>query len=339
VTLAFRLATQGLARRDGGALRSWAVQDSPPGAAATALLARGEALGEHVALYNARTATALVPVDEAAAFGAALLPWDDAGYKAIAGLALPGVDEGYAEPVALAVDAVADALDGVTLSRDDLHEALRQRLPMSMLPWCEGCRSHHARRGLLVLAGLHGKLCIAGRVGRQPAFARTDQRHGWDPPADPGPELVRRYLHGYGPSNAKDFAAWAGIAPSQARALWDRVETVMVDGGELLPADRALFDDPPPAPGVRLLGPGDPLLLARDRELLLADRALHRKVWAATGGAGVVLQDGEPVALWRARKKGSKLELQVDAFARVNEAAVRKEAEGLLPLRGCSALA
>ena len=76
-----------------------------------------------VALYNARTATAIVPADEAAAYGTALLPADDAGLKAIVGSALPEHDEGFAEPVALAVDAVSDALDGVTLSRDDLHEA------------------------------------------------------------------------------------------------------------------------------------------------------------------------------------------------------------------------
>lgn len=337
--LAYRLAAQGLAERGGGALRSWAVQDSPPGAAATALLARGEALGEHVALYNARTATALVPIDEAAAYGTALLPDDDAGLRAIAGPALPEFSEGFAEPVALGVAAVEDALDGVTLSRDDLHEALRRRLPPELLPWCPGCQSHHARRGLLVMASLHGRLCIAGRAGRQPAFARTDQLHGWSPPPGARAELVRRYLHGYGPSNPKHFADWAGIAPSHARSLFARVETETVAGGDLLPADRGLYEDPPAAPGIRLLGSGDPLLLGRDRESLLPDPALRKKVWAAINGAGVVLQDGEPVALWRARKQGSKLALDVDAFAPLDRAALRAEAEALLPLRGCTALA
>ena len=74
--------------------------------------------------------------------------------------ALPEHSEAFAEPVALAVDAISDALDGVTLSRDDLHGELRQRLPGELLPWCAGCESHHARRGLLVMAGLHGRLCV-----------------------------------------------------------------------------------------------------------------------------------------------------------------------------------
>jgi hypothetical protein len=320
-------------------LRSWAVQDSPPGAATAALLARvdelpvgwlDEAIYEArtvVALYNARTATAIVPAEEAAAFGTALLPADDAGLKAIVGSALPEHSEGFAEPVALAVDAVSDALDGATLSRDDLHEALRQRLPGELLPWCAGCKSHHARRGLLVLAGLHGRLCVAGRAGRQPAFARTDQLVGWDAPEREaaGAELVRRYRRAYGPSTSAHFAEWAGLGKAHARELWG-----LVDG------DAA--EKQPPAEGVRLLAPGDPLLLGRDREALLPDPALRKKVWAAIGGAGIVLVDGTPAALWRARKQGRRLDVTVDAFAKVPRRALRTEAERLAPHRGCTSV-
>jgi hypothetical protein len=321
-------------------LRSWAVQDSPPGAATMALLARvdelpvgwlDEAIYERrsaVALYNARTATAIVPSDEAAAFGTALLPGDDAGLKAIVGSALPEHSEGFAEPVSLAVDAVSDALDGVTLSRDDLHEALRQRLPGELLPWCEGCKSHHARRGLLVLAGLHGRLCIAARVGRQPAFARTDQLIGWEAPERQaaGAELVRRYRREYGPSNPAHFAEWAGLGKAHARELW-----------ALAGEEEAAFA-PLPA-GVRLLAPGDPVLLGRDREALLPDPALRKKVWAAAGAAGIVLVDGSPVALWRARKQGKRLELTVDPFSTVPKRALQAQADRLAPHRGCTSAA
>ena len=166
-----------------------------------------------VALYNPRTATAVVPADEVAAFGTAFLPPDDQALKAIVDTALPTYDEGFAEPVQLAVDAISDALDGSSCSRDDLHEQLRQRLPGELLPWCEGCQSHHARRGLLVMATLNGRLCISGRAGRQPAFSRTDQLHGWDAPerTAAGAELVRRYRATYGPSSVSHFASWAGL--------------------------------------------------------------------------------------------------------------------------------
>jgi hypothetical protein len=319
-------------------LRSWTVQDSPPGAATAALLARvdelpvgwlDEAIYERrtvVALYNARTATAILPADEAAAYGTAQLPSDDAGYKAIVGSALPEHSEGFEEPVALAVDAVADALDGVTLSRDELHEALRRRLPGELLPWCPGCRSHHARRGLLVLAGLHGRLCIAGRAGRQPAFARTDQLVGWDAPerAAAGAELVRRYRRTYGPSTPAHFADWAGLGKAHARELW------------ALAGEAA--GDAPRLEGVRLLAPGDPVLLGRDREALLEDPALRKQVWAAAGGAGIVMNGGSPVALWRARKQGKRLEVTVDAFGELPEHALLEQAERLAPHRGCTSV-
>lgn len=306
--LAFRLAGQGLAARAAdppAVLSGWAVQDSPPGAAAAALAARcgdlppgwlDDALtGDRsaVALYNPRTATAVVPAGEAAAYGAAMLPDDDAGLRAM----------------------------------------------------CPGCKSHHARRGLLVMASLRGRLCVAGRAGRQPAFARTDQWAAWDPPdrAAPGAELVRRYLAGYGPSTPAHLAQWAGIGTAHARALWalvgEELAEVRVDGTArawVLARDVPLLRDPPPAPGLRLLAPGDPLLLGRDRESLLPDAGLRRRVWAATGGAGVVVADGAPVALWRARKQGARLTVAVEAFGPVPGDALEAEARRLAPHRGCA---
>jgi hypothetical protein len=314
-------------------LRSWAVQDSPPGAAIAAIVARvGEvpvgwlerAIEDRsvVALYNPRTATAVVPAQEAAAYGSAFLPPDDAAYKAIVGSALPEHDGGYEAPVRLAVDAIGDALDGVTLSRDDLHEALRQRLPKELLPWCEGCRSFHARRGLLVMASLHGRLCIAGRHGRQPAFARTDQLATWEPPEDGAAQLVRRYRAQYGASSAAHFAEWAGLGKAHAKTLWARA------GGEAAGPERLA--------GVRLIAPGDPILLGRDRAALLPDPALRRKVWSALPLTGIVLDDGEPVALWKARKLGTRLEVAVDAFGPLPD--IGPAARRLAPHRGCTSV-
>lgn len=294
-----------------GVLRSWAVQDSPPGAATAALVARvpdlpvgwledAIARREVVALYTTRTATAVVPAGEAAAFGAAQLP--------------PQEDE-----LTAAVEEVAAALDGRSLRRDDLHEELRRRLPPALLPWCEGCRKHHARRALLVRAGLHGKLCIAGRAGRQPLFARTDQIVGWDPPDDAGAELVRRYHAQYGASSRQSFTAWSGLETAHAKALWS-------DGA----------GEPERLPGVALLAPGDPILLTRDREALVPDPGMRRKLWTAIPTTGLVTEDGAPVELWKAKKAGPRLVVTVDGDADLD--AVRARAEALAPHRGARAV-
>src|SRR3954454_14329343 len=94
-------------------LRSWAVQDSPPGAATAALVARGDvevgwldrAIYEDrtvVALYNAPAAPATVPPEEAADYAPAQLPVDDPGYRASLGRAVLDQDADYAEPAQLA---------------------------------------------------------------------------------------------------------------------------------------------------------------------------------------------------------------------------------------------
>ena len=358
--LAFRMAGQGLAApgtEPAAVLGGWGVQDSPPGAAVAAVLARTERLSpgwleaalhderSAVALYNARTATAVVPAAEAAAYATSMLPADDDGLRAIVGRAVPERTEGFAGPVQLAVDAVADALDGTVLSRDDLHEQLRRRLPAELLPWCNGCRSHHARRGLLVMASLRGRLCLAGRAGRQPAFARTDQHITWEPPAREraGAELVRRYLTALGPSTRAHFAQWAGLGTAHARELWELVQdelaVVRLDGRArawLLERDRRRLADPPPARGVRLLAAGDPLLLGRDREPLVPDPAVRKRLWTMIGGAGLVVSDGRPAAIWRGRKQGRRLAVAVDAFAPIPRDALQHEAERLAPHRGCT---
>jgi hypothetical protein len=337
--LAFRLATQGLNDRDRTVEQvaaSFTLQDSPPGAALTALNARSEEAGrleqalearELVALPNPRTAVAILPAGDVAAYLSALRPPDERALKAVLQNGAPGDYEAAREH---AVTAIGAALDGRILSRDALHEELRGRLPKELLPWCEPCQSHHARRGLLSVGALEGRLCIAGREGRQNTFARTDQWIALEH-ADQG-ELVRRYLHHLGPSTPADFAAWAGIALHHAKALLEAAELVQVGKAFLLAEDEAAFENPPQPTGTRLLGPGDPLLTARDREALTADKAIHKKIWRPVGSPGVVVHDGRLAGLWRARKQGRKLTVETEWLGAPVD--VTEEMERLAALRG-----
>ncbi|HEX2222251.1 MAG TPA: crosslink repair DNA glycosylase YcaQ family protein, partial [Candidatus Limnocylindria bacterium] len=86
------------------------------------------------------------------------------------------------------------------------------------------------------------------------------------------------------------------------------------------------LSDPPPARGVRLLPPYDPLTELADRELLVADVGHRRKVWQAAANPGIVWVDGEIAGVWRARSRGHRLTLTVEPFAPLS-AAQRKAAE------------
>jgi hypothetical protein len=68
--------------------------------------------------------------------------------------------------------------------------------------------------------------------------------------------------------------------------------------------------------GVRLLPAMDPLLQARDRDLLVPDRAQQKEVWRVLGNPGVLLVDGEIAGVWRAKMVGRKrVDLTVTPFA------------------------
>ena len=222
-----------------------------------------------------------MPADEVAAFGTAFLPPDDAALKAIVDTALPTIDEGFAEPVQLAVDAISDALDGVELSRDDLHEQLRQRLPGELLPWCEGCQSHHARRGLLVMAALNGRLCISGRAG-PPAGVLAHR-----PARRLGRAAARGGRRGARAALPRDLRPVVGGPLRRLGGAGQGARARAVGARTTSAAEPRRLD------GVRLLAPGDPILLGRDRETLLPDAGARKKVWAALGGMGIVLADGD----------------------------------------------
>jgi hypothetical protein len=359
--IAYRVAAQGLDERRMTAVEaasSWTLQDSPPGAAVLSLHARVAGLApgalnaalearELVALPNPRTAVAILPAGDVAEYVTALRPPDEQGLRAVFGTAVPK-DFDAEDARVRSVAAVGEALDGRVLSRDDLHQELRSRLPAELLPWCPACESHHARRGVLSVAALAGRLCMAGRAGRQPAFARADQWIALDEVDGEAARagLVRRHLRAFGPSTPAGLASWAGLANSHARRLWKAVADELVEVRVedrprtwLLAADADLLADPPAASGVRLLPAGDPLLQARDRELLIADEQARKRMWRPLGSPGMVLVDGRPTAMWRARKQGRGLAFELDPLGPFDRSALAEEAEAVAAHRGAAEVA
>jgi hypothetical protein len=92
----------------------------------------------------------------------------------------------------------------------------------------------------------------------------------------------------------------------------------------------------------RLLGPFDLFLQASDRAVLVADPARAKALWPALGRPGAILVDGEIAGLWRPRKSGKHLRVQVELWASATAAvrsAITEQAERLpayrqVPLSG-----
>jgi hypothetical protein len=338
--LAFRLARQHLAARvsDAATAAFAGLQDTPPGTAALALAARAdvtpEALDELVIVLSVRGAPMAVAPADLALFTAGREPPDEKSARALVGNAWKEL-EGISAMEALdrVSDAVADALSGGPLVKDDFHQALRERLPQELLWWCKGCASHHVHPSLWRATGIRGVLAVVGREGRSPLFGAPPEA---EPVDDPGAALARRFLSVHGPATPHLFAAWAGITPSHGQALWERAGELVPAGDRwLLPEDAAM--DAPPALGARLLPNLDPLAAARDRDVLVPDADLRKRIWAALGGPGFALLDGEVAALWRPQKKGKRLVVALEPLRRLTAAetdALGAEAERIAPFRG-----
>lgn len=337
--LAYRLAGQHLHRRTDPmtAIAACGLQDFPPGWAAVALHAHAKSaeFPQDVVTVNAmRGAPYVVPRADARVFTAALVPDDDDDLVALVGKSELGRIEGFG--VRDALDRVAAAArEGLAdgpLEKDAFHQAMRERLPEGLLPWCRGCESHHVRPGFWRALG-------PLEVTEMPA------RSTWalaDPPqtdlADARAELVRRFLRCFGPATHTQLAAWAQLATPFAKALFaavgDELEAVKRDGRNAfaLADELARLESPPKARGIRLLGGHDPYVGQPDRAAVVPDPALRKRLFPAVGRPGVVLSDGELRGLWRSRKRGDVLEIELDWIGEPVD--VSAQARAVARLRG-----
>jgi hypothetical protein len=349
--VAFRVARHHLGERlgaDGAQAAAWVgLQDTPPGTAALSLAARADvdpgALDELVVVPSVRGAPLAVAARDLAVFTAGLDPPDEEAAKAVVGNAWRSLD-GITAMDALdrVSEAVHDSLRDGPLARDDFHQALRERLPAELLWWCRGCGSHHVHPSLWRATGIRGVLAIVGRAGRSAVFGLPPEAAAVD---DPGAELARRFLRAYAPARPRLLAGWAGLAASHAAALWQRAGALVrvdVEGTSAwaLAEDAAALAEPPRAEGVRLLANLDPLHAGRDRELLVPDPALRKRIWTVLGGPGTVLAGGAVAGLWRPAKRGAKLTVTVEPLRDLAPAThdeLAAETQRIAPFRGAGA--
>jgi hypothetical protein len=345
--LAFRLARSGLARRDARDVAEAAAcpaSDFARNAALLALAARMDGLtrehyaaavdcGELVHAHAVRGAIhALAPGDDAL-YGRALIARDDNELGRQLGKQVQrlAAEHGFAPTEALShvAEATKDALaGGRALDKNALHQELRERVRSELMPWCEGCKSHHVApmlwRYATVKAGVRldcKRRYLLDKPGRAPAAA----------------EAVRRFLHFYAPATCTDFAEWAGLAKAHAERIWAEVDIDEVAMGKgILPDDVAALGSPPAASGIRLIPPGDPYLQKPNRALLAPDDAVRKRLFRPVASPGAVLKDGELVGLWRAKAKGRKVEIAVERLRRISRADLEEEAARIAELRGAS---
>jgi hypothetical protein len=154
-------------------------------------------------------------------------------------------------------------------------------------------------------------------------------------------ELVRRYLHIFGPATPEAFSTWAGVADSEARATFEAlgrsltaVRTPIGDAWILAPDEPGFREPPGPPAAARLLPSGDTYFLqwGAGRELLVPDAERRAELWTSRVWPGAVLVGGEIVGTWRRAQADVSLQLW-RRLTKTEREAVEAEARSL-PLPG-----
>ena len=226
--------------------------------------------------------------------------------------------------------------------------AVTQRIPPPMRHACRACKTSHisdsAMRNGALAAGLELQPGTAPPVLQRRAEVKAAARI----PRKTDLAALRRLIIGYltllGPASQADVAGYLETRRADLAPAWpDGLVEVTVDGrAAWLPEVQldAMAAAPPPEI-VRLLGAFDPWLQARDRDVIVPDRGVHRGLWPVLGRPGVLLVDGEVVGMWRPKLSGRSLTVAVEAFAPLPPSVwrhVEDEAQRLAAVRGATAV-
>lgn len=376
--VAFRMNAQHLTARlpAGGLLAAagaCAIQNSPPGSAPLALHARvnqmtrarfDDAGDVHKTLLQTwcmRGAPFYFPTADEAIFTAGVLPPTEPAQRHLIKGVTPALDAlgmSLTDAVGYVDAEIRDVLSGRQLAVNELGTAVTRRigtrLPAGQRTTWQAPGPYAAGQPLgegvvhfcLRILTLRRVICIAPRRRNTAPFVLVEEWLGHRAPDVDAraarAELLRRYLHCYGPSTRAHFAGWLGIQPRDTTPWWALIEEELAPveyaGARawLLAEDLDLLRSPPSPRGLRLLPPHDPYTQMRDRCAIL-DPALHREVWKPAGEPGTVLEMGRIVGVWRSRRSRQALVITVTSFGDLTarqRTRVGDEAEHIAALRG-----
>jgi Winged helix DNA-binding domain len=226
-----------------------------------------------------------------------------------------------AEDLERLITAVAQALDGQLLTREELVTEVSRLVGSKEL----GGKLRQSWGTMLKPAAFRGYLCFAPSVGQNVRFTRPERwLDRWEA-VETGQaerEVTQRFLAAYGPTTREVFGQWLGVPATRAgaliAALGEEVTAVDVEGtlAWMLAGQLKKIAAAEPPGSVRLLPAFDQYVLAASRHAAnflpgpFKDRIYRPQAWLSP----VLLVDGRMDGIWKHERKGSRLVVQVEPF-------------------------
>jgi len=204
------------------------------------------------------------------------------------------------------------------MGRSDLRASGLFNDEEHLSPW-GGVFADLVRQGYACHAARSGEGLFAHRIHWRP-----DLRWEQPDPDAANVEMLRRYLHAYGPATLQDYAHWRGAARNRARRWWVATEPelaqIHVEGQTMYllseDLDELTRSPEPPSPSLHMLHRFDPLLLAHKDKSWIVPVAHYKQVFRSAGHIeGVVLNAGIAIATWRYVRKEKALHIILEPFA------------------------
>ncbi|TDU83510.1 winged helix DNA-binding protein [Kribbella voronezhensis] len=279
-----------------------------------------------VKTFGPRGTVHLLPADELSLWMRALSVLPRSGGQAAPAARMTS------DQLAEVIEAIGSALSAGDLTMEELSEQVIARtgswagdlvMPAFQEFWPRW-------RQAIPAASKAGVLCYGPNRGRKTTYSNP-QRFA---PFAPGngeealSEVLRRFLHTYGPATPQQFAKWLSAPPgfvAKVFATTAGLEQVEVNGTTawLKAGDTEL--PPEPVRGVRLLPYFDAYGVgSHPRELVFPGEAYTRAL--AGGQAGnypVLLVDGIVAGVWHQKRSGRRLQVTVETLRPLKPAQLR----------------
>jgi hypothetical protein len=348
--LAYRLAALGLATRGNDRpgdlpVLDLGVQEYTPGSVQVALAARTAAELDDdrlLTVWAARGAPHLHRRGDLPALVQALWPVSDADAATrIKSGQIPAAGKFGTEAFTLTARAFRQVVHS-SMPRGEVSTQVSALVPAELTYDCRSCAARHIAGNVWQHSGLAGAVQVESR-GRDATLGPIRDA----PPAPIATEgierLITTYLRLLGPAGPAEVARYLGSSTAELKKVWPAdLAEVRIDGRKAwLPAGSLpALSAAEAAPGVRLIPAMDPLLQARDRDLLVPDKGRQKEIWKLLGNPGVLLLDGEIAGVWRAKLAGRKrVDLSVTPFGPLSPGdrrAVEQESAVVARARGAT---